>query len=143
MESQTQILSGSISRKDFIKSLLVGATAISASVCLGSCESSVDAPSNIDFTLDIVTTALVEVGGSVTKNGVVVVRLSQTEFVAVQAACTHEGTNINWQNGSKRFVCPNHGATFSSNGTVTNGPATTNLKTYNISLSGNTLRVFS
>lgn len=63
-------------------------------------------------------------GGSVTIKlaGVAAVRTGAGSFIALGMACTHEGTKVNIQ--GQIFDCPNHGARFSSNGNVTNGPAT-------------------
>ncbi|MEO5817928.1 MAG: Rieske 2Fe-2S domain-containing protein [Gemmatimonadaceae bacterium] len=58
-------------------------------------------------------------GGSL---GVAAVRTGAGSFIALGMACTHEGTKVNIQ--GQIFDCPNHGARFSSNGNVTNGPAT-------------------
>jgi len=47
---------------------------------------------------------------------------------ALTARCTHDGVTISAE--SSDFYCPAHGATFTFNGTVTNGPAFTNLVHY-------------
>jgi Rieske Fe-S protein len=44
------------------------------------------------------------------------------------ARCTHDGVTISAE--SSDFYCPAHGATFNFNGTVTQGPAFTNLVHY-------------
>ena len=77
------------------------------------------------------------------KDGVLVARTNSGAFLAVTAACTHEGTNINYVASSNNFVCPNHNAKFSSTGVVTQGPANSNLTQYKTTLTGNSLRVFS
>lgn len=139
---------GFISRKDFIKQLaLLGVGTISVASCIGGCSSeSVTAPSSVNFTLDLTQSAnstLNSVGGVVRRDGIIVVRVSTAEFVAVQEACTHEGQAVNWNSSSNGFSCPRHGARFTKDGTVTQGPASSNLKKYNTSLSGSSLRVFS
>lgn len=114
---------------------------------LSSCSSESDpAPSNVDFTLDLSTSqysALNNVGGSASANGIIIARLSTTEFVALSRACTHEGTSINYRSSQQDFLCPNHGARFSTSGSVLQGPATKSLKKYNTTLTGTSLRVFS
>lgn len=101
-------------------------------------------PSNVDFTIDLSSQegqALATAGGSVYKNGIVVARISQNEFTALSQACTHQGTTVQYQAGSSRFHCPNHGSNFDLNGGVINGPAASPLKKYTTTLNGNILRV--
>jgi cytochrome b6-f complex iron-sulfur subunit len=74
---------------------------------------------------------------------VVVARTNDGSFIAVSASCTHQGTNVNFNAGENDFICPNHGAKFSNNGTVTQGPASSNLTSYHTTLTGSTLRVYS
>jgi cytochrome b6-f complex iron-sulfur subunit len=100
-------------------------------------------PTNVDFTVDVSSGNLATNGGFMVKNGIVVARTNTGTFLAVSAACTHAGTNVNYNASSNNFVCPNHGAKFSSNGSVTQGPATKNLTVYNTTLTGTTLRVYS
>jgi cytochrome b6-f complex iron-sulfur subunit len=49
-------------------------------------------------------------------------------YRAFERACTHQGTLVNWQEGSGDLLCPNHGARFSVTGQVTRGPANTPLR---------------
>jgi len=91
------------------------------------------------FTTDL-STSLLNVGDSRVLNGVILVRIATgntpSSFVAVQVACTHEGTPINYSAAQSKFVCPNHGSQFSQTGQVTLGPAATNLKTYTVTVNG-------
>lgn len=137
-------------RKEFLSQVGVGAAALLAPVCLGglaACGKSDTgvpaAPTNVDFTVDISTGALAANGGFLVKNGIIIARTNTGTFLAVSAACTHEGTTINFVASSNKFVCPNHNAQFSSAGVVTQGPATKNLTSYKTSLNGNILRVYS
>ena len=97
---------------------------------------------NSDFT-KLVSVIIASNGGFLVSQGIVVARTNSGTFIAVSAACTHEGTNVNYVASANEFLCPNHGAQFSSTGVVTRGPANTNLKQYNTSLTGNSLRVYS
>jgi len=141
-------------RKDFLSQVGVGAAAFLAPICLGgiagcgksstgSTPSIPTPPSNIDFTLDVSSGALASNGGFLVSQGILVARTNAGAFLAVSAACTHEGTTVNYNAANNNFVCPNHGAKFSSSGMVTLGPATTNLKSYNTSLTNSTLRIYS
>lgn len=139
-----------MNRKEFLhQSILgLGVLTIGASIaqCLAGCTSSPTAPTNVDFTLDLtqpVNAPLKTVGGFVRSNGVTVACIAASTYVAVQSACTHEGTNVNWEQSASRFHCPNHDATFTKDGVVTRGPASTNLATYKVTQTGTLLRVTS
>jgi cytochrome b6-f complex iron-sulfur subunit len=137
-------------RKEFLNQVGIGAAALLVPACIGglaACGKSntgVPAvPTNVDFTVDVSSGALATNGGFLVKNGIIIARTNSGTFLAVSAACTHEGTNVNFVANSNKFVCPNHNAQFSSTGVVTQGPATKNLTSYNTSLDGTTLRVYS
>lgn len=51
-------------------------------------------------------------------------RLSATPYVADRLACTHEGTTVVVSQGI--WYCPNHGAQYAADGSVTQGPAASN-----------------
>jgi len=113
--------------------------------CLGGCSSST-APANVDFTLDLSASenaVLRTVGGFLRTNGVIVACVAQDTYIAVQSSCTHEGATLSWQQNNNRFHCPEHGATFSRSGAVTNGPARDKLVSYTTTLNGTMLRVTS
>lgn len=43
-------------------------------------------------------------------------------FVAFSIYCTHTGCPVRWDNGSRLFLCPCHGGTFYSDGSIAGGP---------------------
>jgi len=51
---------------------------------------------------------------------------------AMDAACTHIGTDVNFVDASTGFVCPLHGSKFDFDGKVTLGPATLDLPHYEL-----------
>jgi len=55
-------------------------------------------------------------------------------YRAFERACTHQGTNVEWQSGSGSFYCSNHGARFSATGDVLVGPATRPLRPIEVSV---------
>jgi cytochrome b6-f complex iron-sulfur subunit len=55
-------------------------------------------------------------------------------YRAFERACTHQGTNVDWQSGSGSFYCSNHGARFSATGDVLVGPATRPLRPIEVSV---------
>ncbi|MEL1241296.1 QcrA and Rieske domain-containing protein [Flavobacterium flavipallidum] len=140
-----------MNRKEFFARVGFGAASLLVPACISglaiSCSSEdgsvPSAPTGVDFTLDISSGALATDKGYLVKNGIIIARENSTTFLAVSAACTHEGTTVNYVGSSNTFHCPNHGSNFSSTGTRIDGPASTNLKQYNVSLTGNTLRVYS
>lgn len=136
-----------MNREEFLKQLGTMALLTCAGCGMYGCSSeSEPTPNNADFTLDLTESAnaaLNTVGGTVTKSGIIVARISTTEFAALSVACTHQGTPVTYRNTQKDFYCPNHGSRFSSTGSVLEGPANRPLRQYNTALTGTTLRVFS
>jgi len=51
---------------------------------------------------------------------------------AFSAVCQHLGCIVKWNSDEKSFDCPCHGSRFAADGTVTNGPAFTNLSKIHI-----------
>ena len=58
----------------------------------------------------------------------ILIRLSETQFLALNLTCTHKGCTVEY-NGTK-FVCPCHGSEYDREGKVLEGPSTKPLKTY-------------
>lgn len=84
--------------------------------------------------------ALANVGGiamvSVSGAQLAIVRTGATTFVALSRVCPHQGGTVN-QNGSG-FLCPNHGAQFSSTGQWVGGQPTGSLHSYTTSYDAGT-----
>ena len=78
--------------------------------------------------------ALNKIGGSeivTTEAGkIIVARTGESSFAACSALCTHKNAVLEYDHGSKKFVCPLHNSEFDLNGKVIAGPAKTNLKSY-------------
>ena len=53
-------------------------------------------------------------------------------YYAMDAACTHVGTDVEFQSQQQGFRCPLHGSTFAFDGKVTMGPATIDLPHYEL-----------
>lgn len=146
-------------RKDFLSKLGIGMAAVCAGCSLYSCGSDPKndpAPNNSGgttpppaggtnvFNLNL-DTDLKNIGDFKVASGVILVRLAAgataSAFTAVQVACTHQGTSINYNTAQGKFICPNHGSQFSTDGAVLLGPAASALKVYNVVVSGSTLTV--
>lgn len=131
-------------RDEFIKLLGTG----SLLACAGCIDSvnSYPAPSGVDFNLDLTigeNTILQSPGGSLIKNGVIIVRQQTGEFLVFSRSCTHQGASIRYQPSQNNFVCPRHYSYFDISGFPINGPAVFALRKYKTELNGNNLRVYS
>jgi cytochrome b6-f complex iron-sulfur subunit len=137
-------------RRSFLSD--IGITlAVACTGCLAACSKGgtngpTPPPQGVNFSLDL-NTALQNIGDSLVKSGVIIVRLAAgndpSSFTAVQAACTHEGTIIGYNTGQGIFICPLHGSEFSKSGAVLLGPASANLRIYNVSIVGETMTITS
>jgi Rieske Fe-S protein len=67
---------------------------------------------------------------------------STNTFVAISSTCTHQGCTIsNFDSGSNQFVCTCHGSRFDLNGKVVQGPANSNLQSFQTQFSNNILTI--
>ena len=72
---------------------------------------------------------LAKVGGSVSLDDEnLLVRVSKTQFLAVNLICRHKGCTVDLT--GDQFICPCHGSEYDITGKVTKGPAKLNLKTW-------------
>lgn len=131
--------------------------------CLGSCSSKKDdpqppatppsgpgpSPTTVDFTLDLADPANARLNdpafGYVYGAGgtVIVAKTTTGSYIALSAACTHQGTAVQFQAGSNNFACPTHGSQFNASGGVVNGPAASSLRAYTVTQTGTMLRIKS
>jgi cytochrome b6-f complex iron-sulfur subunit len=141
-----------MTRKEFFSKAGFGAALILAPACISGLTTSCSkedsgtpaaAPTGVDFTVDVSSGSLATNGGYMVSNGIVIARTNSGDFLAVSAACSHEGTSVNYVASSNNFHCPNHGANFSNTGQHLNGPGSGNLTQYNTALNGSTLRIYS
>lgn len=145
-----------MNRQEFLTKFGISMAAVCAGCSLYSCgskpgdnptpNSQTNPPANSGalFTANL-NNELQNTGDFKVADGVIIVRLkagnTTDAFTAVQVACTHQGTSINYNNAQGKFICPNHGSQFSTTGAVLLGPATQSLQVYKVSISGNTLTV--
>jgi len=138
-----------MTRNDFLKSLGLSTAAIAFISWFGGCKTDsgvTDAPTNVDFTLNLddpANNGLKTNGGYIYKNGIIVARTTSGTYVALSMVCTHAGSTVYYDAGGNRLHCPNHGSNFATDGTVINGPASNPLATYHTTLAGSSLRVYS
>lgn len=132
-------MSGKLSRRDFIKRSAVGVIAggailstmnVEAFAKTAAANKAVFRKSGDDLVVKLAdNTSLGKTGGSVKVNDeIMLIRKSETEFMAVKTICTHKGCDVELD--GDKFVCPCHGSEYTIDGKVTQGPAKTNLKTF-------------
>ena len=63
-----------------------------------------------------------------------VVRVSETEVVALSAICTHLHCVLKWDDADGRLLCPCHAGSFDRTGNVLAGPATRPLPQYRVEI---------
>jgi nitrite reductase/ring-hydroxylating ferredoxin subunit len=139
-----------MTRFEFLRKLGFGGSALLTALCLGqsSCkEDDKTSSSSKDFTLDLNQAAFSKLktpGNFIVEQDVVVACTGPGAYAAVTVICSHEGQKqVAYQAGSNDFRCSAHGATFDVQGKGKSGPSSAGLRTYQTSLSGNSLRVFS
>jgi cytochrome b6-f complex iron-sulfur subunit len=121
-----------LTRREFLSRstlALAGAAALTAACGDGQIGGAgVTAPllSGGSLTLKVSTVPALAVVGQLafvpSNPGIAVKRTGPDTFLALSTRCTHEGTRVDIVNGSTSFRCPNHGAQYDSNGTVTRQP---------------------
>ena len=133
-------------RKEFLA--LIGLTAggfVLASQ-LSSCQKTDTSPLSVDFVLNLTdpaNSALNTNGGYLFDQGVIVARTMSGTYIAVAAACTHQGRTVEYDGSNNMFHCPAHGSNFSNSGSVINGPASSPLQQMKTTLTGTSLLVYS
>ena len=142
-------------RKEFISFLGLGAGSLIISSCLGACgksDSGSPAPAptpgsngKVDFTVDVSTNSDILSKGWTIQNRIIIDK-NGAAYIALSSICTHQQNSLTYSPTNNTFPCSlqdaAHGSVFDANGAKIKGPATSDLKKYNTSLSGNILRVF-
>jgi cytochrome b6-f complex iron-sulfur subunit len=145
-----------MNRKEFIKTMGLGAGAFVFVTCMGACSSSdsddptPNNPNNpgtgkVDFSFDVTSDTNLQTNGWTIRNGAIIAK-SGTTYLAFQSQCTHQGNPLTYDASSNTFPCsqqtPEHGSVFDSSGNKIAGPAERSLKKYNTQINGNILRVY-
>jgi cytochrome b6-f complex iron-sulfur subunit len=140
----------SISRYEFLRKLGFGGAALMTALCIGSCKDDDEkdtSASSKDFTLDLNQAAYQKLktpGQFVIEQDVVIACVSAGKYAAVTVVCSHEGhKQVAYQAGSNDFRCSAHNAVYTVDGIGKSGPSSGGLRTYQHSLNGNSLRIFS
>jgi cytochrome b6-f complex iron-sulfur subunit len=140
-------------RKNFLNSI-TGGLALSCVSCMmvacskeennGGATSNGNGNGNANLTIDLAT-QITAIGDFLASNGFIVIRVASgnqaSSFKAFSNICPHQGGIISYDKASSAFSCATHGATFNQTGTVTKGPASTNMTTIIVSITGNILTI--
>ncbi|HRH59028.1 MAG TPA: Rieske (2Fe-2S) protein [Chitinophagaceae bacterium] len=137
-------------RKDFISSIGKAAFIASISGIAAACSKSSGTPSGGNrgggtlITADL-SSEILSIGSAKSGRGAILIRTGSgntaSDFTALSLTCTHQGCTINYDQSTEEFKCPCHGSEFDINGNVLQGPASSPLTKFKISISGNTITV--
>jgi cytochrome b6-f complex iron-sulfur subunit len=138
-------------RRKFFRNFAVGGSLLlTAPVLFNSCsdDSTEDDNNNnnntggntVDLT-DAAYAALKTVGGFAYKGDIIIIRSTDTVYLALSKVCTHSQCTVTYNSSSKDIPCPCHGSKFNTEGAVLNGPAASPLKKYDVKLNGNILTI--
>lgn len=143
-----------MNRRDFVSWVGMGTLAASLPIAIAACQSDtasvpteapadeateetveVDSTPRPDGFAAIGTVAELDAEGVVSDKNfrgeqVLVVRdpADSAALIAVNSLCTHQGCGVDWAGGA--FACPCHGSSFNPDGTVSSGPASEPLTTF-------------
>lgn len=125
----------SCSRREFVATGLVASVSAFLAACGAGGDGGPTGPVSVNLTVSPADfPALATVGGlaRVSSSGspVAVVRTGATTYRAFSMVCPHQGTTVNIT--TTGFRCPNHGATFNSNGAWTGGERTSGLVEFTV-----------
>ena len=137
-------------RRRFFRNFAIGGSLLlTAPVLFNSCsdDSSEDENNNNNNsgnTVDLNDPAyanLKTVGGYAYKGDIIVIRSTDTVYIALSKVCTHSSCTVTYNSSTSELPCPCHGSKFTKEGAVVNGPATSPLKKYNVTQNGNILTI--
>ncbi|HRH99726.1 MAG TPA: Rieske 2Fe-2S domain-containing protein [Saprospiraceae bacterium] len=136
-----------MTRKEFLKSLGIGAAFVVTTSCFQSCTKEIIGP--VDFSLDLDSASNLKLktnGEYIVTNNCVVARTIDGKYVACTIVCSHEQRKeVIYDNVNNIYACTAHGAEFDLAGKGLNKNGSKGLTIYNTELSadGKTLRVYS
>jgi len=142
-----------MNRRDMIRNIAAGtATVFVVPPLLSSCEKDDPDPDDLNgnnnpdentLTIDLTDPdfgALTAAGGSIVVDNIIIANTGET-FIALSSECTHQGCQVTYSPDNGNLPCPCHGSVFSTSGSVLVGPASSPLKSYNVSQEGDTLTI--
>ena len=133
-----------MNRKEFLNQVGVGAALVMTGMCFQQCSKEPKGP--VDLSIDLTDSAsadLLQDGGYIIVEEVVIARTSNGDYVAATQICSHQGFKQVFFNSSDQFECSRHGARYDLQGGGLNENGEDGLTIYNTELTGDILRVFS
>jgi len=142
-----------MNRRDLIRKVVSGGTVlIMVPTVLQSCSKDDEPtpgggtppPAGSKITIDLSAAenaALNTAGGSKIVQTVLVANTGNSAFIALTSICTHDGCTVGYDSVSNNIKCPCHGSSFTTSGSVITGPASSSLKAYPVSKSGDILTI--
>jgi cytochrome b6-f complex iron-sulfur subunit len=138
-------------RRKFFRNFAVGGSLLlTAPVLFNSCSDDLTEDDNnnnnntggntVDLN-DPAYAALKTVGGFAYKGDIIIIRSTETVYLALSKVCTHSQCTVTYNSSSKDIPCPCHGSKFNTEGAVLNGPAASPLKKYDVKQNGNILTI--
>lgn len=136
-------------RRKFFRDFAVGSSLLlTAPVLFNSCSDDSNDNGNppppggvtVDLT-DSAFSALNTVGGYAYKGDIIIIRSTDSVYIALSKVCTHQGCTVTYNSGNNNLPCPCHGSLYTINGAVVNGPAPDPLKRYDVKKNGNILTI--
>ena len=137
-------------RRKFFRNFAVGGSLLlTAPVLFNSCSDDSEDGGNNNIppggiTVDLNDPAyakLKTVGGFEYKGDIIIIRSTDTVYLALSKVCTHSNCTVTYNSSSKDIPCPCHGSKFSTEGAVLSPPANSPLKKYNVKQDGNILTI--
>lgn len=140
-----------MNRRELIRNIAAGtATVFIVPTVFTSCEKDeIDPddengdPSDETLTIDLNNddySSLGSDGGWVVVDNTIVINTGDG-FIALSSVCTHEGCRVSYDHSETNLPCPCHGSVFSTAGSVLQGPASSPLKKYNVTVDGDILTI--
>jgi cytochrome b6-f complex iron-sulfur subunit len=140
-----------MNRRELIRNIAAGtATVFIVPSVLTSCEKDELDPDNGNgdpqdniLTIDLNDSdysSLGSDGGSKVIDNVIIINTGDG-FIALSSVCTHSGCQVTYNHGNENLPCPCHGSIFSTTGSVLNGPASSPLKKYDVTVEGDILTI--
>lgn len=136
-----------MNRKDFIEKLGLGAAFALTSSCLGGCykDNAITNLEALDFTIDLTANSssnLLQNGGYIIKDRVVIAKTATGEYVAATQLCSHDDKyKVIFKDNE--WFCTDHDARFDQEGNGLNDKGRKGLAIYQVEINGDLLRIFT